>query len=478
MSKNKDNEVSVQFIGNSAIDVTGSAVLITFMNKTYLIECGSVQGYSPDKCYTINSQLISSIDVNKLEVIWLCHNHNDHIGMIPGVVRKEGFHADIFCTHETVSLSKIMLLDASHIIGKEAEILSKTKKVSPLYKDEDVLKACDFMRGCDIGVTYKINDNVSFKLHNNNHCLGASQLEVFFKKSNNTIKKLVYTSDLGSTLNKHKPFVTKLEKVTQGNVTVLEGTYGKKDRSFTSKDVYDEKEDLKNKIKLIIAGGGKVLLPTFSFSRTQEVLVDMYNMFHDDPDFGDTPVIIDSKLSVNITNCYKDILKDKNLKLIETVTAWKNVELNKDFEGTKMIIASSEPCIILSSQGFCDAGRSQLYAKNFLTNPKDAILFVGYCPANSVGGRVQSNKQGGTVKICGLDYVKSCFVKSYRTYSSHAQNKELVDYITSVNSEQVIIHHSDKAAKEELIKDAKEALSKVCKTTKVIGSTRNMEFFL
>ena len=474
----KDNEISVQFIGNSAIDVTGSAVLITFMNKTYLIECGSVQGYSPDKCYTINSQLINSIDVNKLEVVWLAHLHNDHIGMICGVARKEGFHADIFCTHETVELSKIMLSDAAHILAKEAEILSKTKKVSPLYKQEDVLKTCEFMRGCDIGKKYVINDNLSFMFHNNNHCLGASQIEIFFKKSNNSIKKLVYTSDLGSNLNKHKPFVTKNEKVTQGNVTILEGTYGKKDRSFTSKDVHEEKADLKSNIKLILAGGGKILLPTFSFSRTQEVLVDMYNMFHEDPDFGDVPVIVDSKLSVNITNCYKDILKGKDLELITEVTAWKNVELNKDFEGTKMIIASSEPCIILSSQGFCDAGRSQLYAKSFLTNPKDAILFVGYCPANSVGGRVQSNKQGGTVKICGLDYIKNCLVKSYRTYSSHAQNKELVDYITSVNSEMVIIHHSDKAAKEELIKDAEEALSNVCKTTKVIGSTKNMEFFL
>lgn len=478
MGKKDNDEIRVKFLGNSAIDVTGSSVLITFMNKTYLIECGSVQGYSLDKCYTLNSQLLNSIDVSKLETIFICHNHSDHLGMIPAIVKKEGFHAAIISTHETVELSKIMWLDASHILKKEAEFISKTKKVSALYNDEDVIKASECIRGCDIRTKYSIDEHVSFILYNNSHCLGASQLEIFFKKNNNTIKTLVYTSDLGSSLNKFKPFVTKSEHINNGNTIIIEGTYGLKERSFNAKDVQDEKLDMKDTIKLILKNRGKILIPTFSFSRTQEILVDMWNLFHDDEEFGDTPVIIDSKLSVNITNCYKIILKGNNLKLINKVTGWKNVQLNKDIETTRMIIADAKPCVILSSQGFLDAGRSQLYAKNFLTNVRDAILFVGYCPPNSVGGRVQANIKGGTVKICGMDYAKNCLVKSYRTYSSHAQSDELVSYIADVNSEQVIIHHASKSAKEELIKDAEEELSRICKTTKIIGCTKNYEFIL
>jgi len=478
VSKKDNDEIHVKFLGNSAIDVTGSSVLISFLNKTYLIECGSVQGYTLDKCYTLNSQLINSIDVSKLETVFLPHLHSDHIGMTPGIVKKEGFHADIFSTHETVELSKIMWMDASHILKKEAEFISKTKKVTALYKDEDVIKASECIRGCDIGVKYCINENVSFILHNNSHCLGASQLEIFFRKPNNTIKSLVYTSDLGSSLNKYKPFVTKTNHIINGNTTIIEGTYGSKDRSFNAKDVHDEREDMKDTIKLILKNGGKVLLPTFSFSRTQEILIDLYHMFHEDEEFGSTPIVIDSKLSVNITNCYKDVLKGNNLKLINKATGWKNVVMNKDIETTRMIIANDKPCVICSSQGFLDAGRSQLYAKTFLMNPRDAILFVGYCPPNSVGGRVQSNKQGGTVKICGIDYAKNCIVRSYRTYSSHAQSAELISYITSVNSEQVIIHHSSKSAKEELIKDAEEELSRICKTTKIISCTKNYEFIL
>ena len=208
MGKRENDDIKVKFLGNSAIDVTGSAVLITFLNKNYLIECGSAQGYGMAKCYTLNSQLINSIKVEKLEAIWLLHQHCDHVGLTPAIVRKSEFHADIFTTHETKGLIGTMLLDASHIIKTEAEILSKSKKVSTLYKDEDVKKTCECIKGCNIGIKYKINDNVSFILHDNNHCLGASQLEIIFKKPNNTIKKLVYTSDLGSSLNKHKPFVT------------------------------------------------------------------------------------------------------------------------------------------------------------------------------------------------------------------------------------------------------------------------------
>ena len=44
MSK-KEDDIKVEFLGNSAVDVTGSCIRIAFLGKTYLIECGSVQEY-------------------------------------------------------------------------------------------------------------------------------------------------------------------------------------------------------------------------------------------------------------------------------------------------------------------------------------------------------------------------------------------------------------------------------------------------
>lgn len=472
--KKNSDDITVEFIGNSAVDVTQSCVKITFLDKVYLLECGSVQGYTLEKCYTLNSQLVNSIDVENIEAIFGLHVHQDHIGNIPALIKKKGFNAKIITTYETSELAKLMWLDAAYIIGKEAEALAKNKKnkVSPLYKDTDVYRTFDYLTPYSIGEIHKINENVSFKLLNNSHCLGACQLELYFRKFNNTVKKITYTSDIGGGI-KHKPFVKEMEYSTKNNLFIMEGTYGKKERSFTKQDIKNEKEDMKKTIKEVIKNHGRVLLPTFSFSRTQEILKDLYDMFYEDEEFGDTPVIIDSKLSVDVTATYKKILQGEDLDIIKKITSWENVKMNKDIKGTMANLAEGKPCVVCSSQGFMEAGRSQLYGKEFLPNEKDAILFVGFCPENSVGGRIM-NEETKSVKIGDRSYPKMCLRKSYKTYSSHAQSRDLLNYIKMVNTDKIIIHHSSPDAKQELIKDAIDELRSINKTTPIMGSIKNL----
>lgn len=474
--KNKNNEsIKVEFLGNSAVDVTQSCILLTFLGKSYLLECGMVQGYSLDKCYTLNSQLINSIKVENLECILVGHSHCDHIGMIPAIIKNPDFHGKVITTHETKEISRLLLLDSAHLLNKEAEALSKKKrgKINPLYRESDVYKTYENTIGYDIGKTYEVNENVSFKLLNNSHCLGACQIELYFKTPSNKVKKITYTSDVGSGVLKHKPFVKEMDYSTKNNLFIMEGTYGNKDRTYTKEDIKFERKDIKKNILNTIKNGGKILMPTFSFARTQEVLKDLYDMFYDNEEFGDTPVIIDSKLSVEITACYKKILQDEDLELINKITRWKNVKMNKDIKGTLANLASDKPYCVLSSQGFISAGHSQIYAKDFLECEKNSILFVGYCPENSVGGRIM-NPNTKTVKIGDRTYKKRCFVQAYKTYSSHAQHDELLSYIKMVNTDKIVVHHSSKDAKTELLRDAKEELKKINKTTPIIGSYKNL----
>ena len=477
--KNKDNDISVKFIGNSSIDVTQSAVLIEYKNKQYLLECGLAQGYSTEKSRTLNEELISKINIKKLQCIWISHPHCDHLAMTPALFKKEECHAKVYCTEETKELGKLLLLDSAYISKKDTEYLSKKHKnnIQPLYNENDVINTYENTIPCDKGIIYQVDENVSFKLLNNNHCLGACQIEVFIKKQNSRVIKIVYTGDLGSHIRKDKPFITDIEYSIKSNLHIFEGTYGLKSRSYDKKYVELERKDIKENITRIIKNGGKVLLPTFSFSRTQEVLVDLYNMFKNEKWFEDIPIIIDSKLSVEITGCYHKILKDKQLELLEEVTSWKNVKMNKDIKGTKAILSSDKPCIVCSSQGFMDAGRSQLYGKSFLPNEKDGILIVGYCPDNSVGGRI-INPTTKSVKIGDKVYMKRCFIKAYHTYSSHCQHNELISYMAMVNTDKIIIHHSSKEAKKELINSANEYLISKNKTTPIIGSQKDMEIIL
>lgn len=476
MGKKKDNEkVIIEMLGNSAVDVTGSCISIKFMDKVYLIECGMVQGFTIDKCYTLNHQLTSSIKADKIEGIFALHLHCDHIGMIPAITKKNEFKGKVITTFETKELSKLMLLDSSFILNKEAELLSQKKngKVHPLYRDSDVHNYYEVTEAYEKDVIHKLNEEVSFRFLKNSHCLGAVQLELFFRTPSNKVKKVVYTSDIGSTRLKHKPFVDEMEFSKTANVFICESTYGKKSRSYNKSDVLCERKDLQKEILSTIKNGGKVLIPTFSFGRTQEVLKDLYDMFKDNKEFNNVPVVIDSKLSVEITGCYQRILQGENLELIKEITSWKNVKMNKDIKGTLANLSSDKPCVVLSSQGFLEAGRSQLYAKNFLENKRDAILFVGYCPVNSIGGRIQ-NSETKSVKIGNKSYLKKCKIKAYRTYSSHAQHDDLVNYICQVNTERVILHHGSNEAKDELLESLGQEFERIGKTTKVIRSYKNL----
>ena len=70
MSKKKSkDEVTVKFISNSAVDVTGSAVLISYDNKDYLIEYGQVQGIGTlEQEYAINLQLSKNLNIDKSDI--------------------------------------------------------------------------------------------------------------------------------------------------------------------------------------------------------------------------------------------------------------------------------------------------------------------------------------------------------------------------------------------------------------------------
>ena len=50
--------------------------------------------------------------------------------------------------------------------------------------------------------------------------------------------------------------------------------------------------------------------------------------------------------------------------------------------------------------------------------------------------------------------------------------------MSMVNTDKIIIHHSSKEAKSELIKDTMEKFQSIGKSTQIIGSQRNMEIIL
>mgnify|MGYP000570954305 FL=1 len=88
----------------------------------------------------------------------------------------------------------------------------------------------------------------------------------------------------------------------------MECTYGEPGRINKKTRKFDL-EHLKAAVDTVTERGGTVIMPCFSFSRTQEILTNLYNIFHDDINFK-YDIVVDSILSCDICDLYTTLLSE------------------------------------------------------------------------------------------------------------------------------------------------------------------------
>ena len=106
------------------------------------------------------------------------------------------------------------------------------------------------------------------------------------------------------------------------------------------------------------------------------------------------------------------------------------------------------------------------------------ICFCGYCSPNTIGGKIlNGDKMIDFQDHKGVKIISD--IKRYYTFSSHAQQEDLIDYIKQMpTSCKIVLHHGDENAKQELLIKSKEELSKINKTTKIEKSYKDMQIVL
>lgn len=481
-NKNKE-KVIVDFIGNSCVNVTGSMVQITYPKKDktsgkFLLECGMIQeNKTPLIDYQVNQRMMEKVNAKDIEFLLLTHSHADHSANIPTLVHN-GFEGKIYSTKNTMEIASKILVDSAYIHQRNIDYLQKkNKKVPPLFTMQDVSLAMNHFETCDLDKTIKVNEYISFKLIPSSHCLGSCQISIFIKKPSGKIEHIVYTGDLGNNLNL-QPYVSNQPMIPKCNMLISECTYAQEDRCFSKNVALKEREDLLKTVKDYTSRGNRVLIPCFSFSRTQMLMKLLYDEFKDNNDFN-IPVIVDGNLTKTMNQVYLKILKGEDGEEWANIMQWKNFIFPKEFKDSETWAnKKNQPMIILASSGMISAGRVLTYTKSLIENKNDCICFCGYCSNGTLGHKIQNESQK-TVTIDGCQYVKRSEIKKYKTFSSHIQKQELIEYFKTINAEYIILHHGNQEGKEELKRDATEELYKICKTTRIIATDQvNNRFIL
>ena len=465
----KKSKVRISFVGNNSIAVTGSMILVETEYKTILLECGMIQSSNSIKDYKDNAKHFPFKPKN-IDYVFINHAHTDHMSLTPKLVR-DGFNGRIITTEITSKLAKPMLKDSANIIRKDSEYISKKRGVNfePFYNEDDVYNTLNLIDTYDYGIIHKLDDNTSFKFLHNSHIIGACQLELFLKTSTGHIEKILYTSDLKGNINKNY-YVEDTEYCTKANIVISECTYGADEKNVN----VSRNKDLE-KIKTVVnqvclMDKGRILIPVFSLSRAQQLLTDLYCLYGEDKTFT-TSIIVDSPLIWEITKVYKDALQGEHKELFDKVCNWENVRFIKDYNESKNCVSDNSSKIVLSSSGFLLKGRSVNYLKEFISDIKSHILFVGYSPEGSIASKIKNGQK--FINIEGKSYKNKCSITILNSFSSHIGQIELLNYLKGISCEKVFLVHADTNSKLRFKELLEEEISKLFRSTRIIATNKD-----
>ena len=202
---------------------------------------------------------------------------------------------------------------------------------------------------------------------------------------------------------------------------------------------------------------GKLLIPSFSVGRTQEI-VYVLNELYNDGRLERVPVYVDSPLSANATQIFRRYADTLNEQVRDTMRydddpfGFNSLRYITDLNESKALNRSQEPCIVISSSGMLEAGRIKHHVSNHIDDPNTTILIVGYCTPTSLGARIQ-NPNLRFVSIFGYDHRIRAQVTKIEGFSGHGDYREMIDYFTSCQDirqiRKTFIVHGESSAQQE-----------------------------
>lgn len=436
-------------------EVTGSFNVVDFKvnDETikFAVDCGMYQerGYE-------EQNLDFPIDPSTLDFAILTHNHVDHNGRFPYLVRK-GFTKSIYTTVAT-----------SRLLGKAFEdnlkVMSDTSQRGnggALYDEKDVQEALSHIVPCEYLEPVVVNDHVVIHFLWNGHLVGASSVLVQLKNSGCNDIWILFSGDYNSK-NMFFPVPCYRNWIKQiPNLTVVcESTYGLMD-STEIVPCFEE-----NVIRAL-RDGKTVIIPAFSLGRSQEVLWTIKHLQETNPkDLRGVPVFFDGKLAFFYTKMYQKLWEEdqERLKIGNPHKIVNFYEDKIDFlprnlvyvvdKGVRnAILEDNKKKLVVTTSGMGSYGPAQTYIPAYIQCRKALIHFTGYCAEDTLGRRLKDAEIGDIVRVGGLDVEKQGNVEFTNEFTAHAKADELIDYLLQFESlNTVLINHGSAAAKEAFAK--------------------------
>ncbi len=450
--------MKIRFAG-AAETVTGSRNLVSYYNKTYLVDAGLFQG--PKDARKLN--WYPDFDPRKIEAIILTHAHIDHSGLIPKLY-KDGFRGKIYCTECTFDLCKIMLLDSAHLQEEDAKYANTSGysfhvPAFPLYTVEDATNSLELFHPLKRGEWFQLDYDLSFRFHRAGHILGASFIEMSYKeKKSDSNKTILFSGDLG---NNRSQILRPPSPPVAADYIVLESTYG--DRLQPRANPKNALADIVNKVT---SRGGVLVIPAFTVGRTQDLL-HLFHLLEDEKKISKVPIFVDSPMANQANRIFLQhpeehllVLDHKNHLVPPINTA--QFRAITDVKDSITLTNMEGPMIIITASGMLTGGRVMHHLKTRLPNRRNGVLFVGFQALNTKGRLLQEGLN--TLRIHHEEIPVEAEIFTLDGLSAHADYQDTLDWLALVKRPPscIFLNHGEKEAARSLKEKIEEKYNFEC----------------
>jgi Predicted exonuclease of the beta-lactamase fold involved in RNA processing len=416
--------------------VTGSKHIVHLSSgKKILLDCGMFQGMGKDTP-RLNSEW--GFEPTEIDYVIISHAHIDHIGLLPKLV-KDGYKGKIYCTPPTEDLLKILLRDSARIQQSDAMYINKKRAqegkepIEPLYTEDDAYEVFPMLVNVNYDNPHRIDDDIELLYTDCGHILGSAAVHLILQDQGKTVR-LTFSGDIG----RYRDEILRSPDVfPQADYIIMESTYGDKLHDL----VKPAGEILLQQIEeTCVQQKGKLIIPSFSVGRTQELLY-LLNRLELENRLPKLKYYVDSPLSYEATQivkrhpeCFNKRVQNL-LKKDEDVFAFEGLEFTESVEDSIRLNESKEPCVIISASGMAEAGRVKHHIAHNISDAKNTILIVGYCEPRSLGGRLRN---GAThVSIFGTQYDVVAGVHVIESLSAHGDYEDMSQWLACQNTKEV-----------------------------------------
>ena len=386
---------------------------------------------------------LNALGGRRLDAIIISHSHQDHIGTLPVLMRRQP-QARVFMTEPTAEIGSTLLHNSVNVMTRQREDHGTT--LYPLFTHRETDRISERWQSCALRQTYTLSGErvpanageTTFEFFDAGHVLGSTG--VLLRAEGRTV---FYTGDVNfddQTIARAAVFPE--EKI---DILIMECTRGDTPVPPTWSRAGEEKRFILA-VENAFTRGGCVLIPVFALGKTQEVLAMLYKLRREKT--LDFPIYIGG-LSSKISEIYdrRAQMGRRQLLRLRLLDELRPFVLNSETihdAGTR-----AGRVYALSSGMMTPKTLSNIFAQRIVDQPRHSIFFVGYADPESPAGILRNALPNEQVTIDPEEAPQRvrCHIDQFQ-FSAHASRESLIAFAERLAPEKILLAHGDPPAVE------------------------------